>query len=81
MLLWLGIITFVAGCLLWYRSQRPGTRVPRTLARFGLGAAALGLGTLTMMQPGIGWTIASICFSMIAIGLIASVLMDIRRRQ
>jgi membrane protein implicated in regulation of membrane protease activity len=81
MLLWLGIVTFVVGCAIWYRSRQPGARVPGTMARFGLGAAALGLGTLTMLQPGLGWTIASIGFSIIAIALIASVLVEIRKRQ
>lgn len=81
MLLWLGICTFVTGCVLWYRGQRPGARVPIAMRRFGLGTASLGLGTLTMIQPGFGWMIASICFSAMAIVLIASVLREIRSRR
>ena len=81
MLLWLGIATFVFGCVLWYRSRRPGARVPPAMARFGLGTASLGVGTMTMLQPGLAWTISSICFSAIAIVLIASVLWEIRRRR
>jgi hypothetical protein len=81
MVLWLGIITFLAGSLVWYRSREPGARFPGAMARLGLGTGSLGLGTMTMIQPGFAWTVASICFSTIAIILIGSVLFEIRRRR
>ena len=78
MRLWLGIATFLLGAMTWLRSQRPG--VPRSLERLGVGAGALGLATLASTQPGLGWSISAISFSIIAIVLLALVLRDSLRR-
>jgi len=76
MLLWIGIVTFLVGCALWYRSRRSGARFPARITRLGLGTGALGLGALAMTQPGMFWIISSICFSIVAIVLIGWVLLD-----
>jgi hypothetical protein len=81
MALWIGIITFLFGGALWYRSQGIPDRVPRWMPRLGIGTSVLGLGTLSLSQPGLPWLIASICFSIIAIILIASVVNETWRRR
>ena len=80
MRLWIGIVTFVAGLGLWYRSQRAPGRGTPWLGRLGLGAGALGMSTLAMTQPGLSWTIWSICFSIVAITLLAWVIVEALRR-
>ena len=80
MRLWIGIVTFVAGVGLWYRTQRAPGRGPPWLGRLGLGAGALGISTLAMTQPGLSWTISSICFSIVAIALLAWVIVEALRR-
>jgi len=81
MRLWIGIATFFAGAALWARSQWSSAAAPRWLARLGLGTAALGLSTLAMTQPGMAWTISSICFSIVAIVLIGWVVVETLRRR
>jgi hypothetical protein len=80
MRLWLGSLTFIVGAALWYRSQRAPERGPPWLGRVGLGAGALGMSTLSMTQQGLSWTIASICFSIVAIVLLAWVIVEMLRR-
>ena len=80
MRLWIGIVTFIAGIALWYRSQHAPERGPGWLGRLGLGASALGMSTLAMTQSGLSWTISSICFSIVAITLLAWVLVEALRR-
>jgi len=41
---------------------------------------ALGISTAAASQPGLGWSISSICFSLIAIILIVTVIRDMLRR-
>ncbi len=81
MRLWIGIATFFAGAALWARSQWSAAAAPRWLARLGLGTAALGLSTLAMTQPGMAWTVSSICFSVVAIVLIGWVVVETLRRR
>lgn len=80
MRLWIGIVTFLVGVGLWYRSQTASGRGPPWLGRLGLGAGALGISTLAMTQPGLSWTISSICFSIVAIALLAWVIVEALRR-
>jgi hypothetical protein len=80
MRLWIGIITFVGGLALWYRARGAPQSGPPWLGRVGLGAGALGMSTLAMTRPGLPWTIASICFSIVAIALIGSVVVQLLRR-
>ena len=80
MRLWIGIVTFIVGVALWYRSQRVPARSPLWLGRLGLGTAALGMSTLAMTQPGLSWTISSICFSVVAIALLGWVVVETLRR-
>jgi hypothetical protein len=83
-----GGLAFVAGALLWFLSRArarplaPGAApVPvATLPRVGLALAALGLATLASTQPGVAWSVSSICFSLVAIVLIVTVLRDSLRR-
>jgi hypothetical protein len=72
--------TVVAGALLWRYAAKPGRRGPPWLGRLGLAMGSLGLGTLAMTQRGLGWTISSICFSLIAIIYLVSVLYEQLRR-
>ena len=80
MRLWIGIGTFLLGVALWYRAQVAPDRAPPWLGRLGLGTAALGLSTLAMTQAGLSWTVSSICFSVVAIALLAWVIIDTLRR-
>lgn len=80
MQLWLGIITFVAGAVLWYVSNRERALVPPWLPRLAIGVTALGLSTLASLQPATAWKMVSIALSLVAITLIASVLRDNLRR-
>ena len=80
MRLYIGIILFITGIAVWYRSQRRPGRGPPWLGRLGLGGGALGMSTLTMTQSGLSWTISSICFSLIAITFLGLVIFDIFRR-
>jgi hypothetical protein len=79
MRLWIGIVTFVIGIGLWYRSHGGAGSGPAWLGRLGLGASALGLSTLSMTRPGLPWTISSICFSIVAIILLGTVVLELLR--
>jgi hypothetical protein len=78
--LWLGVVTFIAGGVLWYVANRDRELVPRWLPRLALGVASLGLGTLAFTQPGFWWSIGSICCSLVAIVLIFSVIRERLKR-
>jgi hypothetical protein len=76
--LWVGIATFLVGALLLAPSSR-GPRSPhRTSLAIGLGA--LGLATLASTQPGVGWSISAISFSVISIVMLWRVLRGSLRR-
>lgn len=77
----LGVLTFVGGATLWYVAQRDRDVVPRWVMRLALGLTALGLSTLARTQDGVAWSISSICFSLIAIVLLANVIMEVLRRR
>ena len=51
-------------------------RVPMLAVAIG----ALGISTAAASQPGVGWSISSICFSLIAIILIVMVIREMLRR-
>jgi peptidoglycan/LPS O-acetylase OafA/YrhL len=73
--------TLVAGAaLLWLASRREQSRVPRWVPTLAIAIASLGVSVAVASQPGIGWSISSICFSLIAIILILVVIRDILRR-
>ena len=76
----LGVVLFVAGALLWYAAGRWRTPVPPHVPRLGLGMSALGLSVLAAAQPGVAWTVVSICFSVVAIVLLLSVIAEMLRR-
>jgi hypothetical protein len=82
--LWVGVVTFVIGAVVWFVSgagfgPRRGT-LPVWAPRLGLALGALGLSVLASTQPGLGWSISSICCSLIAIILLLWVLRDNLRR-
>jgi hypothetical protein len=79
--LWLGVVTFVAGGVLWRVASRERALVAPWLPRLGLGIAALGLGTLAITRGATVWNFVSIASSLVAIGLIVSVLLEILRRR
>jgi len=70
----------VGAALLWVASRRERSRVPKWVPVLAIAIAALGLSTLATTQTGIGWSISSICFSIIAIVLILVVIREIIRR-
>ena len=73
--------TLVVGAiLLWFASRRERTRVPRWVPTLAIAIGALGISTAAASQPGLGWSISSICFSLIAIVLILVVIRDMLRR-
>ena len=73
--------TLVIGAiLLWFASRRERTRVPRWVPTLAIAMGALGISTAAASQPGLGWSISSICFSLIAIILIVTVIRDLLRR-
>jgi hypothetical protein len=77
----LGVLTFVGGAMLWYVAQRDRELVPAWVMRLAAGLTALGLSTLARTQEGLAWSISSICFSLIAIILIGSVVLEMLRRR
>jgi hypothetical protein len=79
--LWLGVVTFVGGSVLWHVASRERALVAPWLPRLGLGIAVLGLGTLAITLNGVAWNFVSIAASLVAIGVIMSVLLEILRRR
>lgn len=79
--LWLGVVTFVAGSVLWRFASRERAKVAPWLPRLGLGIAVLGLGTLAITLEGVVWNFVSIAASLVAIGVIVSVILEILRRR
>lgn len=79
-LLWLGVVVFVSGGLVLRYATREPRRAPRWIARLGVAMGALGLGTMAMTQPGLGWAISSICFSLIAIIYLVAILIELLKR-
>ncbi|HEU4629629.1 MAG TPA: hypothetical protein VFS08_07770 [Gemmatimonadaceae bacterium] len=85
--LWLGIVTFLLGAVVWTIGTQgfapaEQRRRPPWVARLGLALGALGLSVLAATQRarGISWSISSICFSLVSIVLIVWVLRDNLRR-
>ena len=77
----LGVLTFVGGATLWYVANRDREFVPGWVSRLALGLTALGLSTLARTQEGLAWSISSICFSLIAIIMLATVVLEMLRRR
>ena len=80
MRLGLTVTLLVGAVLLWLVSRRERSRVPAWVPNLAVAIGALGLSTAAASQPGLGWSISSICFSLIAIILIVLVLREILRR-
>ncbi|MBC7789543.1 MAG: hypothetical protein H7Z74_06335 [Anaerolineae bacterium] len=78
---WLGSFVFVAGAVLWYVSRREAVIVPPWMPRLGIAVTSLGLSTLAATQPTVAWKISSICFSLVAIILLISVIKENLRRR
>lgn len=76
----IGIALFVTGAVVWRLATRRALQGPLWLPRLGLGVAALGLGTLSLTQPGLWWSIASILFGAIAVGLLGAIVLQNLRR-
>jgi len=73
--------TLVVGAvLLWLTSRREQSRVPRWVPTLAIAIASLGISVAVASQPGIGWSISSMCFSLIAIILILVVIREILKR-
>lgn len=70
----------IGGAALWLAARRERSRVPRWVPTLAVAIASLGVSVAVATQPGIGWSISSICFSLIAIILIVVVLRDMLRR-
>jgi len=70
----------VGAALLWFASRSERSRVPRWVPTLAIAIASLGVSVAVASEPGIGWSISSICFSLIAIVLILVVIREILRR-
>ena len=77
----LGVLTFVGGATLWYVANRDRELLPEWVMRLALGLTALGLSTLARTQQGLAWSTSSICFSLIAIIMLASVVLEMLRKR
>ena len=80
MRLGLGVVLVVAGLALLASSRRERADVPAWTPRLAVAIGALGVSVLAASRPGMGWSVSSICFSLIAIVLIVTVLRDNLRR-
>lgn len=76
----IGTALFVGGAVLWRLARSGRIAGPAWLPRFGVGLAALGLGTLALTQPGLWWSVGSIVFGAVAVGLLAGVVIENVRR-
>jgi hypothetical protein len=82
----IGIVVFLAGAALWFFSRQRAAAVAdrraplASLPRLGLAMGALGLSVLASTQPGLGWSVSSICYSLFAILLLVRVVRDSLRR-
>jgi len=70
----------VGALLLWFVSRRESSRVPPWVPTLAIAIGSLGISVAGATQRGIGWSISSICFSLIAIILILVVIRDMLRR-
>lgn len=80
MRLTLAATLIIGAALLWFSARRERARVPRWVPMLAVAIASLGVSVGVATRPGIGWSISSICFSLIAIILILVVLRDMIRR-
>lgn len=80
MTLSIGIVTLAIGLTLLVTSRRERDAVPEWLPRLALAVTALGAGTLASTRPGVGWSVSSIAFSLIAIVLLIGVIRATLRR-
>jgi hypothetical protein len=80
MRLTLAATLIIGAALLWVFSRRERAGVPRWVPTLAVAIGSLGVSVAVATQPGIGWSISSICFSLIAIILIVVVLRDMIRR-
>ena len=81
----IGALAFVAGAALWFFSRRSAVAAERgapaaSLPRIGVAMGALGLSILASSQRGLGWSVSSICYSLVAILLLVRVARDSLRR-
>ena len=82
----IGAVAFVAGAAIWFFGRRRAVdaadrRAPAaSLPRIGIAMGALGLSVLASSQRGLGWSISSICYSLVAILLLVRVARDSLRR-
>ena len=70
----------VGALLLWFASRRERSRVPQWVPTLAIAIASLGVSVAVASQPGLGWSVSSICFSVIAIILILVVIRDMLKR-
>jgi hypothetical protein len=75
-----GLITLAAGIALWLSARLERAHVPAWMPRLAIAVAALGLSTLAATRNGLGWSVSSISFSVIAIILLLTVIRDTLRR-
>ena len=80
MRLTLAATLLVGAILLFFASRREKSRVPGWVPTLAIAIGALAVSTAAATRPGVGWSISSICFSLIAIVLIVTVIREILRR-
>ena len=77
---WVGVVTLVAGLALLVSTRVERQVLPPWMPRLAVAVCALGVATLAARQPGLGWSVSAIAFSLVAIVLIVLVLAENLRR-
>ena len=73
--------TLIVGALvLWLASRRERSRIPQWVPTLAIAIGSLGVSVAVATQPGIAWSVSSICFSLIAIVLILVVIREMLKR-
>ena len=80
MRLTLAATLLIGAIVLFLASRREKANVPKWVSTLAIAIGALGVSTAAASQPGLAWSISSICFSLIAIILILLVIREILRR-
>jgi len=74
-----GWITLAIGVALVATSYFDRRVIPHWVPRVAIATMALGLGTLVAQRPGVGWSLVSSAFSLVAIVLLLSVIVGMVR--
>ena len=77
----IGLILVAGAAILFLTTRRERADLPPWLPRLAPAIALLGVATLAAAREHVAWSVASIVCSLVAIGLVLTVLRDILRRK